>query len=358
MLDLETSLTYCTYCPKLCRHACPVSTVEARETVVPQAKMATFRQLRRGEIEHTVESADPLYACSGCGACAEACKHHITPGRHLFTGRAEAERAGHGHPSLVGLPDRVRAHAERAAETVRDLVSPDRFPKEGALALFAGCDDPGGAVTALAVCDRIEQPAGMAAVTLGCGGYPLLAGGFDDAFRLHAEALARQLQGYAKVAVACPACAWAMKVEYPAYGVPLDAEVVHTTELFAGLIDRLPTVAPGERGAAFYHDPCYLGRWMGVYEAPRKLLEKAGVTVREFSRSRAESECCGGGGVLPLTMPAAADAIADRRLDEVREAGATGLVTACPSCRHRLSRQGVIARDIVDVIEETTRPPT
>ena len=290
MLDLETSLTYCTYCPKLCRHACPVSTVEARETVIPQAKMATMRQLRLAEVESTVENAEPLYACSGCGACSEACKHHITPGLHLFTGRAEAEHLGHGHPSLKALPDRVRAHSQSAALAVRDLVSHDRFPPEGALALMAGCDDPGGAVTALAVCDRIGEPAGMAALTLGCGGYPLLAGGFDDAFRLHAETVARQLQGYAKVAVACPACAYAMKVAYPAHGVPLAPEIVHTTELFAGLIDRLAP-EPGERGAAFYHDPCYLGRWMGVYEAPRLLLAKAGVTVREFSRARAESEC-------------------------------------------------------------------
>ena len=48
MPGLETSLTYCTYCPKLCRHTCPVSNATARETLTPQTKMATMRLLRIG----------------------------------------------------------------------------------------------------------------------------------------------------------------------------------------------------------------------------------------------------------------------------------------------------------------------
>jgi Fe-S oxidoreductase len=354
MPDLETSLNYCTFCPKLCRHACPVSNAEARETVVPQAKMATMRLYRLGAIERNTGAADPLYACSGCGACTEQCRHGITPGRHLFTGRADAEAHGHGHPALEALPERVRAHAEKAARAVREVVPGERFPSEAEVALLPGCDDPEGAKAVLALADRAGAPyLGVADVSIGCGGYPLLAGGFPDAFRLHAEALAKQLQGYARVVVACPACAWAMKREYPAHGVPLRPQVVHTTEFIAEFVERLPH--PEKRGAAFYHDPCYLGRHLGVYDAPRKLLARAGSEVRELSRARAESECTGGGGVLPLTRPETADAMAAWRLTEVKEAGASEVVTACPTCKHRLSRDGVRARDVIEVLEEATR---
>ena len=57
-------------------------------------------------------------------------------------------------------------------------------------------------------------------------------------------------------------------------------------------------------------------------------------------------------------MPEAADAITERRLDEVREAGERTIITACPTCRKRLTRHGIVARDVVDVIEEATRPRT
>ena len=78
--------------------------------------------------------------------------------------------------------------------------------------------------------------------------------------------------------------------------------------------------SPSSARAAFYQDPCYLGRWLGVYDAPRRLAGKAVDELREFSRARNESECSGGGGLLPATMPATARAIAEHRLAEVREA--------------------------------------
>jgi Fe-S oxidoreductase len=355
--DIETSLTYCTYCPKLCRHTCPVSNAEARETLTPQTKMATMRLLRLAKVEPRAEASPPLYGCTGCGACTEACKHGVTPGRHLFDGRADAEREGHGHPSLGQLPERVRGHAESAARKVHDYVAADRFRAEAEVAFLPACDDPALAVPMLALADRVG--AGYltpADVTLGCGGYPLLAGGFPEAFRLHAEALAKQLHGYAKVVVACPACAWAMKREYPAHGVPLRPQVVHTTEFLGEFVERLPAgTSDGE--ALFYHDPCYLGRHLGIYDPPRKLLGKAvgAASLRELSRNRAEAECSGGGGVLPLTMPDTASAIASHRLAEVHEAGARKVATSCATCKRMLTREGVVARDVVEIVEEATR---
>jgi Fe-S oxidoreductase len=354
MPDLETSLAYCTYCPNLCRHVCPVSNAEARETLVPRAKMVSLRRLRRREVEPTVETTAPLYACTGCGACTEACLHHVEPAAALFAGRAALAREGRAPAALAELPARVRTHAEQAARRMREELPVQRFPSEAQVALLPGCDAPELARTTLALLDRLGAGyVAVADVSLACGGYPLLAGGFPEAFRAHAEALARQLQGYARVVVACPACAWAMRSEYPAQGVALRPEVLHLAEFLGPLSEQLPVARP--LPAAYYHDPCYLGRRSGVYEAPRRLLARALVEVREFSRNRAEAECAGGGGVLPLTMPEAADAIADWRLAEPRESGAP-VVTACPTCKRRLSRDGVTVRDLVEVLEEATRP--
>ena len=383
--DLETSLSYCTYCPKLCRHTCPVSHAEARETLVPQAKMATLRLLRRGDVETDTDNAAVLYGCTGCLACTTACRHGITPGKHLLTARADMEQAGVGHPALEDLPERVRETAKRAALLAREALGMlsahtggalngdgeenrhEKGERETRIAFFPACDDPGLGAPALRLFERAGvTDAGLAEMSLGCGGYPLLAGGFPVAFRLHAEVVARELARYERVVMACPACVVTMREEYPRHGVALRPEVLHPAEFLESLQGRLPLPQAahahekqhekGEtRGTAFYHDPCYLGRHSGVYEAPRRLLQAARMEVREFSRNQAEGECSGGGGVLPLTAPATAQAIAEHRLEEVREAGLETVVTACGTCKRQLGQSGVVVRDIIEILEEATR---
>ncbi|MDB4967257.1 MAG: protein of unknown function cysteine-rich region domain protein [Myxococcales bacterium] len=352
--DLDTSLTYCTYCPKLCRHTCPVSNAEAKETLTPRDKMATMRLLRRAEVPQTVEQSEPLYGCTGCGACTDFCLHKVEPGQALLRGRAEAERDGRGHPALRDLAARFTAKSTEAARRARAGVSQDKRPTEAQIAFFPGCDAPELAPTMLSLCDRIgAEYVSLADGEHGCGGYPLFAAGQFDAFRLHAERMSRQLAGFARVVVNCPACVWAMRTQYREFGVPLAPAVEHTSEFLEGFVERLPIER--RRAAAFYQDPCYLGRWLGVYDAPRRLAKKAVDDVREFSRARNEAECTGGGGLLPTTMPDTAHAIAEHRLTEVRQAKVSTVVTSCPTCKRQLDRDDVHAVDLIELLDEATR---
>ena len=205
----------------------------------------------------------------------------------------------------------------------------------------------------LSLCTRIgAEYVGAADGEHACGGYPLLAAGQLDAFRMHAERIARQLHGYARVVVHCPACAWAMRTQYRAFGAPLAATVEHTAEFLEVFVERLPIKK--RAGAAFYHDPCYLGRWLGVYEAPRRLAGKALGELREFSRTGGQAECSGGGGLLPVTMPETARAIADHRLREVREAKSSTVVTSCSTCKRMLARDDVKTIDLVELLHQAT----
>jgi Fe-S oxidoreductase len=331
-----------------------VSNAASSEALTPRDKMATMGLLSSGDLPRTVEHTVPLYGCTGCGACTDFCQHKVEPGLILMRGRAEAARDGRAHPALADLPARFAAKSRQAAIDTSATVPKHKQPSEAQIAFLPGCDAPALAPKMLKLCDRIgAEYVSVVAGEHACGGYPLYAAGLHDAFRLHAERFARQLSGYSRVVMHCPSCAWAMRTQYQAFGVPLAPTVEHTTEFLESFVERLPIPEP--RGSAFYHDPCYLGRRLGVYEPPRRLLRKAIAEVREFSRARNESECSGGGGLLPTTMPETANAIASARLAEVREAGAATVVTACPTCSRMLDRDHIVARDIIDVLADAVQ---
>ncbi|RMH44495.1 MAG: (Fe-S)-binding protein [Deltaproteobacteria bacterium] len=338
--SVSTQLEYCTYCPKMCRHACPVSTTTGRETWIPQQKMARLHDLRRGVAGWDAPSAEPLWACTGCRQCTVYCEHGNEPGTVLMAGRAEAVARGVGHPALADYPDRFRAREARLARKRRDALPRDLLAADALVVFWPGCDaidkDIAGVAAALdlfgrAGAEHVRVPVDAPV----CGGYPLLAAGHTDMFRWHAEKVAAALKGCSQIILNCSACVPTLRSLYPAEGVALGAEVLHLSEFFAQLIDRLPE--PANKPAVYYHDPCYLARHAGVMEAPRRALARV-AQVREFSWSREDTECCGGAGALPKTMPAVADAMARRRLADIARKGGGTVVTACATCAFMLRR--------------------
>jgi Fe-S oxidoreductase len=128
--------------------------------------------------------------------------------------------------------------------------------------------------------------------------------------------------------------------------------VEHFAELAARGLDQLQRVAGlGERGPVRWHDPCQLGRGLGVYDAPRALLAQAlGRAPDEFERRRDEARCSGGGGLLPVTMPEISDAIAEGRVAEHQASGGGTVVTACASSLRKFKKQGAETLDLVTVV--------
>jgi Fe-S oxidoreductase len=332
-------LDYCTFCPKMCRHACPVSTASGRETYIPQVKMDRLNQLRLGRGAWTAESTDPLWACTGCRHCTMYCDHANEPGLVLFTGRAAAVQRGVPHPALTGYSERFRAREQRLTAQLATMFETERAG-EGEIGYWPGCDaidkGAGDIAAALALFERV----GLSAVRLvdapqACAGYPLLAAGHRDLFRWHAGRVATSLRGFRKVAINCSACLYALRAQYPAEGVTLRTEVVSLADLLAPVANNL--ACPLNKRSVYYHDPCYHARYNGVVEQPRRALAPL-VEVREFGWSKTDTECCGGGGLLPKTMPLIADQMAKRRLAEVQAAGGGMVVTSCATCTFMLKR--------------------
>jgi Fe-S oxidoreductase len=337
--SVARQLDYCTFCPKMCRHACPVSTTSGRETYIPQVKMDRLNQLRLGHDAWTAESSEPLWACTGCRHCTMYCDHGNEPGLVLFTGRAAAIAQGTPHPALAGYSERFRAREQRLSVQLA-MMFESRLATEGEIGYWPGCDAIDKAAADIAAALAVFERVGLDQVRIvdapqACAGYPLLAAGHRDLFRWHAGRVASSLRGFRKIAINCSACLFALRSQYPAEGVNLRTEVVSLADLLAPAAANL--ACPLTRRSVYYHDPCYHARYNGVVEQPRRALSQL-AELREFGWNKADTECCGGGGLLPKTMPLVADQMSKRRLAEVQSTGGGMVVTSCATCAFMLKR--------------------
>ncbi len=119
---------------------------------------------------------------------------------------------------------------------------------------------------------------------------------------------------------------------YPKYGHHFD--VLHYTQLLAPRIGELEFTTPLDVKVTF-HDPCYLGRHNGEYDAPRQILEALpGVELVEMMRCRENGYCCGGGGggmwLDGHTVNHTRERLSERRVREAAETGADVLAVCCP----------------------------
>jgi Fe-S oxidoreductase len=335
------NLEYCTYCPKLCRHTCPVSNALGKETLIPQAKMELMNMLRLNAIPWDAEVANAFYGCTGCRLCRQYCLHGNTVASILEKGRNWAERRQLGHPALHRLPERFRARNERLQSKLHQHFSPHLFAEEAQVGFFPGCDMIDFAVEDIRDAFTVFDSLGLNFIRLMsipqvCAGYPLWSAGFTEAARFVAAEITESLRHFATVVTGCPACTYLLREKLPEEGFESQTEILHITEFLYVHAERLNIQRV--RPAAFYHDPCYLGRYLGVYDPPRRLLSRCVKSLREFFYSREESECCGGGGLLPHTFPVAARRQARRRLDEAAHFEVPLVVSSCPTCKQTLSQ--------------------
>ena len=191
-----------------------------------------------------------------------------------------------------------------------------------------------------------------------CCGYPLHAAGYRDRFRALAVKSYEELRRYKTILTGCPACAYTFKVEYANLGLDLGRKVEHISEFLLARQDRLRGILTRKFPRVVqYHDPCYLGRYLGQYEPPRNLLRLAcREQIREFSWKKDQSYCCGGGGAFGAAHPEEALKIAEQRVREFQESFAEVLVSVCPSCQRQFQKVlgGAKVMDLVNLLAACT----
>ncbi|MBY8932094.1 dimethylglycine demethylation protein DgcB [Pseudomonas sp. Wu6] len=180
--------------------------------------------------------------------------------------------------------------------------------------------------------------------------------GDEATFQLLASRNIQTLARYSfKRIVTCdPHSFHVLKNEYGAFNG--NYLVQHHSTFMAELIgDGALNLGQHKGTSVTYHDPCYLGRYNGEYEAPRQVLRALGIEVKEMQRSGFRSRCCGGGGGAPITDIPGKQRIPDMRMDDIRETGAELVAVGCPQCTAML--EGVVEprpliKDIAELVAD------
>ena len=349
LVSAQKALENCGYCPKLCRSTCPVSNVQAREALIPWAKMSSAWLSARGDLLPDRETALTGWGCTGCHRCTDFCEHDNPVADTLYGARAEYRDAGLA-PEAVQVSE--RRHSLRVAEANASLSELSREPGvhvDGKVALLVGCVYLRKARSeARAMVRSVVALLGPVRLIKGCCGAPLLHAGDRSGFDEARAQIEEQVQG-SQLVVGDPGCALSLPT----------MRAVPFVRLAAEHADRLGKIAGfGDAGPVRFHDPCALGRGLGEYEGPRTVLARAlGRAPDEFAEHHERAECSGGGALLPIAMPEASQKIAELRLQAHERAGGGTLVTACASSLRRFRAQGAPAVDIASVVAQSLDLP-
>jgi Fe-S oxidoreductase len=371
-LSEAESIEWCYGCGR-CVPVCPV------DVVGEYGPRKLHRKLQMGF--DLLDDPD-LWLCTTCGNCLRVCPKQVDMIKIMPAAREAAMTEGKDVPTeLQGVlestfkygnalgqsPRKRAAWTRKAGVPVRDLTK-----EPGRVEYLLYVEDywayhPRGNDAAQAFA-RILHHLGVDYGILGheektLGDSQRLAGE-KGLFEMLMEQAVETLDRYEFGAIVTPDPHGfnALAKVYPKYGH--EFPVLHYTQLLAPLVEQLPWQRDLDVKVTF-HDPCYLGRHNGEYDAPRRILEAIpGLELVEMMRCRENGYCCGGGGggmwLDGHTANHTRERLSERRVREAAETGADVLAVCCPYEVSRfedgakstgLDRQ-IKVRDLAELVDE------
>ncbi len=335
------SLGYCYQCGK-CTSVCPVDVV---------GDYSPRKVFRRTQLGISLFESQDLWLCTTCADCLRVCPKEVNmidimPAvreKAVMDGNAPQElltafenTARYGNP--LGEPARRRAEWSKSAGVPVPIMKEHKSPVD--VLWFVECYPayhPRGKDASVALA-RILNALGIDFGILGaeekCSGDSQRMAGEAGLFEMLAEDNIKALSKYEfnTLMVTDPHAFNAFRHEYPKFGG--EWPTYHYTQMLMPRIPDMTFTQPIERRVTF-HDPCYLGRHNGEYEAPRQLLQVIpGLNLVEMGRCRENSYCCGGGGggmwMDSFTSERLTMRLSERRVREAIEYGAEILAVTCP----------------------------
>ncbi len=353
LLDLDA----CTRCGR-CQDHCPAHLTEkplSPKKIILDLKNHLHERWKKTDksptlIENVIHE-DVLWACTTCRNCMEHCPVYVEHVDKIIDMRRyqvlmeskfpeelmEAFRGLEKNSNPWGLGYDARA------DWVKELNIPILSETSGEnieYLFFVGCirsyDDRNKKVSlAMAqILNHLGIKFGILGMEEGCCGDPARRVGNEYLYQILAQTNIETFNRYKinKILTSCPHCYNTLKNEYPQMG--FSCEVKHHAEFLVEHIKsghlKLDRDIPKK---LTYHDPCYLGRYSGIYKAPREVLRAIpSLEIREMKRSGKESFCCGAGGGWMWMDEKIGKRINIQRLEDALATDPDWIATACPFC--------------------------
>jgi Fe-S oxidoreductase len=375
----------CIQCNR-CQDACPASATG--KSLSPAALVVNKRmELNSTSVDRAGSRAlldfaltpEALWACTTCGACLEACPVQNEPmmdlvelRRHqvMMTGEFPTQlQAAFRGMERTGNPWGINHEKRMEWAEGLNIRTIEENPQPEVL-YWVGCApayDPQAQKAARAFA-RLMQIAGVNFAVLGkkesCTGDSARRAGNEFLFQELARKNIATLNAVQPklIVTTCPHCMNTIGHEYKQLGG--DYKVMHHTEFLHSLVASGRLQARRLGATITFHDPCYLGRHNGVYDAPRNLLSVLSDDCVEMPRNREKSFCCGGGGAqFWKEEEEGREKIAANRVMEARDSLQRGqqtkvLAVGCPFCKSMLSATPEAAdgkieiRDVAELLLE------
>jgi Fe-S oxidoreductase len=336
----------CVECGR-CQVNCPAWAV-GRELNPKTIMLQTQGALLAGDREKSlaaVYTPVALWQCTTCGACEQQCPVGIEHLPILIGSRRGLVSSGNA-PAYLGA---VYNHLERRGNIWGlGYDQRGRFVESSALETFdpsrhdvlvwlgcAGAFEADYQKSMRSLFDILR----LRGVRFGvlskerCTGDPARRSGNEYMFQELATSNIGELKasGAKKILTSCPHCVKTIGDDYRRFGY--EVEIVHSAVFVEELLADIPAHQTALDTVTF-HDPCYLGRYAGKVDEPRRLLGRFGGEITEPERNRENPFCCGAGGGLLFAdkEEEPGTRISDVRLKQLRDTGANTVVTACPFC--------------------------
>jgi len=340
----------CKYSFKSFTDSCPSGKSFFFESFWASGKIRTTRGLLLGELEWNEDLKDAIFACPTCGACMDACQ---APHADYIVDIIETLREL--AVKNIGPAQNQEKLVERATNPKmwnpygepnsnnEALKKKYNLPDKAEWVYYIGCTSNYRQKTLRDSTLRFLKKAGIDFTLIDehCCTSPMIRTGqienSKEFMRYNVDKI--EEAGANKVVTSCAGCYRTLKKDFEKFGIDYDFQVYHTVELLKELIDSGKIKIKSKYNKKLtYHDPCHLGRHMGIYEIPREVYKKIpGIEILEMERNRNHSWCCGAGGGVKIGYPDWAIDISKERLEEAKETGAEVLSSTCPFCKTNLS---------------------
>ncbi len=340
----------CTHCGR-CQDACPAHATE--KPLSPKTLVLDINRCLLASEHNAALAVQPgqpagiemetLLSCTTCGACIEACPVANRPLDSVIALRRHLVYEGLFEPGHATTLRRISQDANpwgvRWHRRAEHFDLPVADPNEHYDCIYwLGCtaafDDRARRIAdAMAA---ILNSAGVRAAILGpsekCCGDAARRIGDEGLFQKLSMENINTLNGYDFdfLLTHCPHCFNSLTNDYRPLGGSF--RVVHHSDLLSDLIRSKRLDLHSARGSFLYHDPCYLGRYNGVYDAPREALKSFCSNVSEFERSQANSFCCGAGGGHMWKTTETGRRMSVARVEQALQTDPDHIASACPYC--------------------------